>query len=144
MSDRSSASRVLPSLALAILATALLWWAHEQSLDIQLVAGSTFQFPRGRMLLQTGTLVAVGFTFGASAEAARRSAIRSDIGSLAAASLIPVSIVSYFYLWLFGLLPSLGGIMIFVASQVVQASSAVALGVLIAAMSAPLVRRIGS
>ena len=146
MSDRSVGRQVLPALALAILATVLLWWANEQLLDNRLIFGSTFQFPKGRMLLQTGTLVAAGFAFGASVEASHQSPNRFHIGTLAAASLIPLSIVSYFYFGLiFGRFPPLPmSTVTFLTSELATTSSAVALGFLVAAMSVPVLRRIGS
>lgn len=131
---------------MAVLATVLLWWANEQSLDIQRITGTTFQIPEGQILLQIGTLVAAGFAFGASVEAGRQSTSRSHIGTLAVASLVPLSIVSYFYLHMvLHLLPSLPlGISRFLWSQLGLTSSAVAVGFFIAGMSAPALRKIGS
>jgi hypothetical protein len=79
-----------------ILGLGLLWWATEQLVEIQRTVGSTFEYPKGRVLLWLVTLIATGFAFGLAAAAVRHGAVRGRV-AIMTWSVLPLLTIAWFY-----------------------------------------------
>jgi hypothetical protein len=128
-----------------VVGTVLLWWANDQLTAIRLISGSTFEYPEGRLLLRLITLIAAGIAWGFAVAAGQQGTSHPRIGVLALWSLLPLSIVAYFYLQItFGWPPGLGrAIFTFVFNDSTIVSSAIVFGFFVAGMTAHLLRRRG-
>jgi hypothetical protein len=74
----------------------LLWWAHEQWLNLSLISIETGEMPSGRMLLWMLTLVACGFLVGLAVSSTRTQPARGRPGILLALAFIPFAVLYYF------------------------------------------------
>lgn len=122
--------------ALVVLAMLGLWWVQIQQRTIQEVASSTFQMPTGRWILWSLTLVAIGLCFALAVAAG--SGWRRQIGIPALLwGLIPLAMVLSFHLSIAGVTMPRAFVEVMVGIQM-QVSSAVAVGVFLAGLLAPI------
>lgn len=119
-----------------VLGLGLLWWASDQLGEIQRTAGSTFQYPEGRVLLWLFTLVAAGFAFGLAVTTVRGGPVRGRV-AIMAWSVLPLLIIAWFYSRLAFGWPSItirARLFEFLTSQTTIVASALTLGFFLSAV----------
>lgn len=132
----SAENRALVSAGvLTVLGFGLLWWAHHQWLNARAIMGSTFEMPSTRLMLWLLTLVVAGLSFGLAAASARREKVRARAAVLLIWSLIPLTVLIGFWLFVSGWWsPVLGPFTEFLYSETTLVSSSLVLGFFIAGL----------
>lgn len=90
----------LYSLGFGVGGLLLLWWAMQQRITWQSIAGSEFRMPMGRISLWHLTLVGAGLAFGLAVTASRRRPGRPRVSILAVLAVVPLVGLLYIYAWL--------------------------------------------
>lgn len=114
-----------------------LWWVQIQQRTIQEVTSTTFQFPAGRWIFWSLTLVGVGLCFGLAVVVG--AGWRRQIGITALLwGLIPLAMVVSFHLSIAGVSLPRPLLEVIVGTQM-QVSSAMAVGGFLAGLLAPII-----
>jgi hypothetical protein len=83
---------------LPIIGFGLLWWADQQTIDMQTTMGSTFEFPAWWTVLGwLLTLIAIGVMFGLAAGLAGANSGRANAAAVFVAGIIPLAVVVYYF-----------------------------------------------
>lgn len=135
--DRSDLANSLLTGALVIVGMLGLWWAQIQQQSIELVMGSTFEFPAGRWALWSLTIVAVGVWFGLAVAvgAGWRQRIRT---SALLWGLVPLAMVLSFHLWVSDIMGFPRAFLEILVGIQMQVASAMAVGLFLAGLLAPM------